>query len=283
MQFCKQEHTKHAERERISCNICGGEDTREYLDMGHFSYAKCTSCGVVYQNPRPVAKEIEAIYQEGYFEYERQNDENFFNLALLGLKDINFNGLTKDFEEKRVLDIGCATGLLLNHLKMEGWECKGVEICASSAKYAREKFSLYIEERVLEEVRFADNYFSVVHLAHLIEHVKEPLNTLKEIYRILRPGGIMVLTTPNVASLGFYIHGRNWRSAIDQHLYLFSKTTIKRAAKEVGFSVEKIVSWGSFLPVDINPPKVFKRAADKFVKFFNLGDVMLVLCRKPIN
>ena len=121
--------------EEISCNICGSKQSTPYLAMDGFTYKKCLDCELIYQNPRPVFKDLKKRYGENYFDYEHSNQENFFNLMKLGLRDIRLNKYYNgDVKNKRFLDIGCATGLLLNHMKSNGWETKGVEICRPSAE-----------------------------------------------------------------------------------------------------------------------------------------------------
>ncbi len=260
------------------CNLCGSQKFNHYLNCEHFSYVKCSDCGLVLQNPPPAQEEILDIYDASYFQYEIDNHNAFFNLMKLGLQDINFDQITRNMTEKRFLDIGSATGLLLNEMKQRGWDCDGVEICDESAEYARKNFLLNIHTCPLNKCRFPDNYFQIVHASHLIEHVPDPKDLLKEIYRILHPEGYLVLTTPNVDGLFVKFFQQNWRSAIAQHLYLFSKKTMRNYLKKSGFNIINQVSWGG-IPIEISKGLV-KQITDKWVKQLNLGDVMLFLATK---
>ena len=73
--------------ESIKCNVCGSEKTELFLQLDGFGYQRCTNCGLVYQNPRPVFNDLKKRYRENYFDYEVTNQVNFFNLMKLGLKD----------------------------------------------------------------------------------------------------------------------------------------------------------------------------------------------------
>ncbi|MEK6793643.1 MAG: class I SAM-dependent methyltransferase [Spirochaetota bacterium] len=264
---------------RVACEMCGSETTeRVYTDNGP-GYERCVHCGLVYQNPQPKLDDVKSIYNENYFEYEVSNHSNFFSLMKRGLADIRFDALTQKFVRRRILDIGCATGLLLNHLKEQGWDSYGVEICHESAEYAAEEFGLTVFESKLEDVHFPDCHFDVVHLSHLIEHVPHPRELIEEIYRVLIPGGYMILTTPNIDGMAARLYGEDWRCVMDQHLYLFSKKTMKRMVEDAGFTVSRQISWGS-LPVEKNPSPLLKKITDRMVKLLNVGDVMLLLCEK---
>jgi 2-polyprenyl-3-methyl-5-hydroxy-6-metoxy-1,4-benzoquinol methylase len=263
--------------EEVRCNLCGSRDGKIYFNINGYTYRKCRKCGLVYQSPRPVFEELRNHYDEDYFDYEFSNQENFFNLMKLGLRDIGFDGLFKDSSGKRFLDIGCATGLLLKFLRENGWETTGVEICEPSARYGIEHFGLNIFIGTLHQANFPDHYFDVVHLSHLIEHVPDPLGLLVEIKRVLKPDGHMILTTPNIGGFQARISGNNWRSAIPEHIYLFSKKTMRRLLEVVGFRVIKQLSWGG-IPAG-KRPEFIKRPADRIAKLLNIGDVMLFHCK----
>ncbi len=267
--------------ENVSCNICGSDEYKIFFKVGDYTYRKCKNCGLVYQSPRPIFDDLKTNYEDNYFEYEIKNQENFFNLMKLGLKDIGFDKIFGDtVNGLNFLDIGCATGLLLNHMKNKGWNTKGVEICKESAEYAIKNFGLDVFIGTLFDAKFPDNYFDVVHLSHLIEHVPDPKALLVEIHRILKGNGHMILTTPNVDGWHARIVKNKWRSAIPEHVYLFSKKTMKKLLKIVGFEILKQESWGG-IPVGRRPAFI-KKPADRLAKLFNIGDVMLFHCR-PIK
>jgi 2-polyprenyl-3-methyl-5-hydroxy-6-metoxy-1,4-benzoquinol methylase len=264
--------------ETIKCNICGKDDTELFLSINGVSYKRCVYCGLVYQNPRPVFGNLKKHYGDDYFDYEYSNQGNFFNLMKLGLKDIGFDSLfQRDYNRRRFLDIGCATGLLLNYMKRKGWIAQGVEICSASAGYAIENFGVDVYIGTLEDASFPDQYFDVVHLSHLIEHVPDPKKLLLEIRRVLRTGGHMVVTTPNVTGMQARVAQKTWRSAIPEHIYLFSKKTMKTLLLCAGFTVVKQVSWGG-IPAG-KRPDVIKKPFDRLAKLCNIGDVMLFHCQ----
>jgi 2-polyprenyl-3-methyl-5-hydroxy-6-metoxy-1,4-benzoquinol methylase len=263
----------------IACNVCGKRDKKVYWDCEDFSFAKCRHCGLVYQYPQPAFEELKARYRQAYFQYELENDQNFFELMVLGLKDIGFDKLPDSyFPSRRFLDIGCATGLLVRHMRDSGWEAQGVELCEESASYGIQTRGVPIFIGTLEAAAFPENYFSVIHFSHLIEHVPDPSLFLTEVRRILAPGGMAIITTPNRQGLQARLLGRNWRSAIADHLTLFSKKTFAQLLKKAGFASEKVVTWGG-LAKGLAPPWL-KRPIDQLAKKWGFGDVMLFQVKK---
>ncbi len=263
--------------EEVVCNICKDRNSSPYFIMDGFKYQKCNGCGLIFQNPRPVFEDLKKRYVDNYFEYEISNQENFFNLMKLGLQDIHFDSFYgNNVKNKSFLDIGCATGLLLNYMKHKGWNTKGVELCRPSAEYAIKQFGLDVFIGTLEEAAFPDQYFDVVHFSHLIEHVPDPKSLLMEVKRILKRDGRIILTTPNADGFQARWAGENWRSAIPDHIYLFTKRTMRTLLTQTRFRIIRQISWGG-IPAG-KRAMVLKTTADKLAKFFNVGDVMLFHC-----
>ena len=233
---------------------------------------------MICQNPQPVFGDLEKRYKDDYFTYELENDVNFFDLMVKGLEDIDFFELESQIKERRVLDVGCATGMLLAYLKDRNWQVQGVELCEPSARYGIEKREVPIHIGTLESAAFDENSFTFIHFSHLIEHVPDPRGFLKIVYRILSPKGYMVMVTPNAAGFQAKLLGKEWRSAIPDHLHLFSKKTMRRLLSETGFEIIREQTWGGIAKG--LAPVPLKRLMDRAAKRYGFGDVMLFLCRK---
>jgi SAM-dependent methyltransferase len=274
----------------IPCALCGGGDFRPALECEGFSYVRCAGCGLVQRNPQPEAAAVARRYREGhggeYLSYELANEDSFLRLQRLALKDARFDELEKGLMAKaaenggrpRIMDIGCAAGALLLHLRERGWDARGVEI-SPAAEYARERRGLDVRSLPLEENRFPGGFFDAVLASHLIEHLNAPSDFVKEVYRVLRPGGRFFVSTPNIAGFQARLFRGRWRSAIFDHLYLFSVKTLSVLLAEAGFTLEGVYTWGG-LAAGLAPPPL-KRAADKLAKRFGFGDVMLLRAGKP--
>ena len=263
-------------QEESSCVVCGSSDSYSYWKCDGFGFDRCKSCGHVFQNPRPVFDDLKDRYQDQYFEYELENDAQFFDLMRRGLDDIDFDAIEASMPAApRALDIGCATGMLVEHLAARGWHAEGVEICVPAATYGRKHRHIPIHLGTLDEQDFGDASFDFVHFSHVIEHVPDPRAFLGEVARITKPGGYAVIVTPNTRSLQALMFGSRWRSAIADHLNLFSSASLGRLMRETGFSAVRTKTWGGIAEGVV--PRWIKRHIDRFAKPLGYGDVVLKL------
>jgi SAM-dependent methyltransferase len=267
----------------IPCALCGGVRFGPCLSCGGFSYVKCLSCGLVQINPQPRAEEVRRRYGEGYGEdylaYELAHEAAFLRLQELALEDAGFYGLERDkAAAPSVLDIGCATGALLAKLRERGWLACGVEISTPQAGYARRERKLEVWTEPLETVCFPEQGFDAVLASHLIEHLNRPEVLVREVRRILKKDGRFFVTTPNIAGFQARLFREKWRSAIFDHLYLFSAKTLSALLARGGFRVERLVTWGG-LAAGLAPLPV-KRFADRAAKLLGSGDVMIARAAK---
>ena len=142
----------------------------------------------------------------------------------------------------KVLDVGCGSGVLLARMKSLGWETEGVEIDPGGVEAARAR-GVTVHQGQLADAQFPDNHFDAVHSAHVIEHVYDPVALLKECYRILKPGGTLVIITPNTAGWGHRLFGRAWLNLDPpRHLILFNTSTLRVAAEKHGFEIVRLDS-----------------------------------------
>ena len=267
------------ERSFIKCPVCGSDTFSPHWDCIDFAYVKCGGCSLILQNPQPVFESLDNRYDEEYFRYEQQFDELFFDLMLKGLKDIGFNPEENiNGETSSFLDIGCATGLLVKHMGDSGWVSRGVELCAPAAEYGSSRRGIDIFSGTVEQAAYENDSFDVIHCSHLIEHLNNPSAYMDEIYRILKPGGLFICTTPNSDGFQARLFGGKWRSVIADHMVLFSKKTLTRLLRSKSLTVVSVKTWGGIGKG--YAPGWIKTILDKSAKKFNFGDVMIISSRK---
>ena len=227
--------------EEISCNLCGNPnavpiirdvpDLLLHRDGVSATFVKCTSCGLVYQNPRPTLAEMTAHYPPDYESYAPEPDAG--NSSWLLRQEIRYGiakrcrCVTRYKHAGRLLDVGCATGFFLQGIRNIGnWEPYGVEINERVAHIAQ-GHGLDVRIGTLEQAGFSDEFFDVVTLWDVLEHLPDPVAGLREIYRILKPGGLLVIRVPNASSWDSRLFGRYW-AGLDspRHLYVFTPVTL---------------------------------------------------------
>ncbi len=166
---------------------------------------KCPECGLLYSSQLYSTDASRSFYDSEEFwegplvrgwsaDFDEQSPEvQLFRRALAWLKAEGVTG--------RMLDVGCSSGLFLELARREGWNPHGVEISQRAVELARGSFGLEVFCGTLEEAGFQDGSFDAVALWDVIEHFDDPKASLREIARITRPGGALVLCTPNCSSL----------------------------------------------------------------------------------
>jgi 2-polyprenyl-3-methyl-5-hydroxy-6-metoxy-1,4-benzoquinol methylase len=263
---------------QIPCPLCGSENFKPFLDCGEWEFVKCRWCGVALQNPQPDEKSLLARYDDEYFLYEEKNEPAFLRLALLGLKDIGFDKLSESLPDRSILDIGCATGILLKHFREKGWTTAGVEVCEASARFGNERYKVNIHNGLLGNAPFLPQGFSVVYSSHVIEHVNQPLEFIGQAVRLLKPGGLFICTTPDRSGFQARLFGKNWRSAIADHLFLFRSSDLLSLFGKSGLKTLVRKTWGGL--GEGYAPKPVKRFMDRWVKITGTGDVVMMAAKK---
>jgi 2-polyprenyl-3-methyl-5-hydroxy-6-metoxy-1,4-benzoquinol methylase len=134
---------------------------------------------------------------------------------------------------RKVLDIGCGNGSFLQEAAQLGWDARGIDPDPSAASHIA---GLRVEQGALPKTEFRDATFDVITLSHVIEHTHDPVASLREVYRLLKPGGRIWLATPNVAAAGHRRFRKNWIGLHPPaHLVLFTHASILHALCTVGF------------------------------------------------
>ncbi len=246
--------------QHVTCNFCGADDT-ELVNHGpdlllqipgDFYLVCCRRCGLIYQNPQLSFAELAAHYPDDYLPYQQPEGERPFsieqtshNQALARFCD---RIMARRPQPGRLLDVGCATGDFLFAMQQRGWQVQGVEPVIHAAALARQTFGLDVHTGLLEEAGYAPNQFDVVTLWDVLEHVADPLATLTETARILRPGGMLVFSLPNPASFEARLFGANWVGwERPRHLHLIPPELIPAYLQRVGLAFVGIESFSGRL------------------------------------
>ncbi|MEI6807729.1 MAG: class I SAM-dependent methyltransferase, partial [bacterium] len=208
-----------------------------------------------------------------------------------------------------LLDIGCGAGQFLNFAKKQGWqELAGIEPVSEIARMARALTHSQIHEVDLHDTGLPSEHFAAIASWDVIEHLPRPRQAITEMWRILRPGGLLILSTPNLdgAALRF-LQGKSQQVMPPEHLIYYARATMSRLIEDAGFSVLKMRSihiyireWtrklarcDSSSQKEINTYKQWytrltgsslflggMQVADVFLNWTNLGDCLVTVAQK---
>lgn len=135
----------------------------------------------------------------------------------------------------KLLDIGCGSGGLVERLNRLGWDSQGIDPDPQAVEIAR-SLNRPVSRAGVEELPQMANELDAATLFHVIEHIHDPIKVLQDVHHLLKPGGRVVLVTPNARSLVSRIFGRHWRGLEPpRHLQVFTRRSLARALKEAGF------------------------------------------------
>lgn len=245
---------------------------------------ECSECGFIFAALQRYVPS--AIYDQHYFAGAVYRD-------YIGERHIRM----KAFREKlklimpfipphgRALDIGCAAGFFLKLMNDMGYETLGVEISEYAARYAQQEMKLKVFRGDLSEAGFQDDFFDVITMWDVLEHLPDFLTTLKECNRILRRQGRLVVETVNADSLLARISGHRWPLfAPPYHLSYFTKETLRKALEASGFTIAEMIPVQTYAmtlrgsrPLKYFPRSYLRKSLGRF-----LDDVVLVVC-SPIT
>ncbi|UJS17644.1 MAG: class I SAM-dependent methyltransferase [Candidatus Jettenia sp.] len=259
--------------QQVNCNICGVDDTSLIAVQNGYRMVKCKNCGLVYLNSRPNQQTLLKLYAD-YHQREGKDEDVWARLMEKNFKEVSLL-LNKIFPEKgKILDVGCGYGHFIEIMQDCGWFAQGVDPSSGTLYHAKKK-GLNVIETSFDDSSFPDNFFDVVTAFYVLEHLPDPLSTAKKIFKMLKPGGVIVIrvphTTPIVRFLSVFTIDNNLYDA-PYHLYDFSPMTITVLLKKAGFSLIQVTPGSPTLP-----PKRFERVISLVSGYFS--QVLFVMSR----
>lgn len=237
-----------------SCVVCGPTSVVPVMSCGEFRIVRCGRCGLIYVDGAHELAWLEKFYGPAYFRsdgdtvcgYRDYLWDRPLHLTNAGTLLETIEGATRG-PGRRLLDIGCAYGFLLEAAGARGWSASGVEIAAEASQFARDRLGLDVYAGNLEDAPFEPETFDVVCMIGTIEHMTDPMQSVRVASRLLKKGGLLVVTTIDVEGrLGYF----SWKPP--EHLFYFSFRTLSNLLQKAGFSVEfRRTYWVSYRLSDV--------------------------------
>lgn len=225
----------------LACPICGECEAPPTFAVEGIPQpiVVCRGCGLGRYQPMLEPEQIAAAYPSSYYGYDDTKFVGFVELLvrLVGRRHIDF--LSRGLPSRaRVLDVGCGRGVLLGPLADRGYEVHGVELDQDAIRGADPRAQIRIAPQ-LAEAGYEDDFFDEVVIWHVLEHVLDPVHTIEECRRVLRPGGRLIVAVPNFSSVQARWSGPAWfHLDAPRHLYHFPLAALQRLLSEHGFRLQ---------------------------------------------
>src|SRR3954463_1014397 len=233
-----------------SCDICGADNPHPVLISPQLDgpLVQCRNCGFRYVGSRRSqltfgsgggdAAEVASRVQAANFNIRNLRLEEEHRLGILNAR-WRLELIRKFRTSGRLLEVGCARGDFLS-VARESFDVSGVEPNPSLADDAEKVAPIYRD--VIETLPWRE--FDLITRFHVIEHVDSPKRFVSATADRIKPGGLLVLETPDINSMPFQLMKGKWRQFIPEHYFFFDPSTMTRLLTECGFKVEKIVRIG---------------------------------------
>jgi SAM-dependent methyltransferase len=228
--------------ERGACDICGSKERRSAgsyvmhvpghpLSGSTWYLQRCKRCGLVYVDPRP------RVQIFGGFVPDTARD-----LSSAASWQRRLRTMKRFSAPGRLLDVGVGAGAFLQYAHQRGWDVHGLDVQEDFARSTSERTGIPVYAGTLDDIEIQAQRFDAVTMWDVIEHVPSPRATFAAAAAVVRPGGILALSTINAASLNARLFGGSWvfwnRSGrVPEHLQGFALETVRLALYQAGFSI----------------------------------------------
>jgi 2-polyprenyl-3-methyl-5-hydroxy-6-metoxy-1,4-benzoquinol methylase len=219
-------------RRHASCPICAGTAFKHLWKVNGYSIVRCRQCSLVFVEERVTPEELNAHYSIPDGSYGEDNSDCliYYYEILRGLIERRYP------QGGKILDIGCASGWFLDVMK--GWECHGNEISEAYSKIARERWGDRIVTGLFEDYPLRKEYFDVITLQDVFDHLRDPVAILNKCQAMLKPGGMIVIKVHNISCLYAKLTGRRFYAVMPpSHLFYYDKSTLDRLLSKTGFQL----------------------------------------------
>lgn len=260
--------------EPAACPLCGpsAQSVLRY-DFDPYKVVACSSCGLNYLSPRMTGQAILELYKDeayynsnvsgqGYDEY-LEIGENWVKTFALRLRQI-----APYKTSGRALDIGCGPGYFLAAAQKAGFDPYGLDPSDYIVAQAQKTWGDRVKLGLIESADYAPESFDLVVAFDTFEHIYDPQKFLAAICRVLKPGGILAITTPDPTSALAKVSGKNWVSfKLPEHVFYWSPDTIRKVLAD-DYEVLEVRRAGQYATLGFLFRRLFRLGANPG-KFMN--------------
>lgn len=256
-----------------NCRLCKSLRIKFLLRKDDALIFRCLDCGIVF-----LGNELDEESIKGLYKYYSSTG---FSNHLSPITKVRYEKLLDSFEKYRknnaLIDVGCGAGYFMLSAANRGWQVDGTEISDEAIKLAEEKGQKVFKGDI-SALDSKENTYDAAVLMELLEHASNPEHIIKKLSIILRPGGLIYITTPNYNSLTRRIAGMNWGIFSKEHFFYFTAKGLRRILHKYGFKINSLRTENISL---IEISKIFrKRGAFNFTKSYQRQEQLRELTEK---
>lgn len=238
-------------RRFIPCNTCGSTEVLplvtvrgnrgvSFIEKFH-TVVVCKKCGLVFLNPQHEPEDYKKFYSslnvpkvdtERVWTSIKEHTDDKIEIQNFLLGNIDQSSLAP---KPKLLDVGCGVGAFLYHMREKGFEVEGLEPGAEERAFMEKELHITVHAGMLGDHVFREGSYDVVTALAFIEHVNNPYETLRELWRLVRPGGYLLVTTPSYHNMSLHNGPENYFKFV--HTYYFSRISLSNLLRKVGFSI----------------------------------------------
>ena len=278
-----------------SCPICGSADLGNdleikdfFLSQEDFKTSKCIKCGFVFTNPRPEEADLGSYYKSEEYISHSNSNKGLFGFLYQTIRNYTlkkkFKQVSSISKGNNILDIGCATGQLLNEFNQQNWNCTGIEPDAEARIFASKEYGLNVLG--IEDIdSLKDHSFHIISMWHVLEHVANLTERMVQLKRLITSDGYLFIALPNIESWDANHYKEYWAGLdVPRHLYHFSKSDVKLLFEKNGFEIVDIqgMKFDSYY-VSLLSEKYKKNPLYLFAAFFKGWYSNLKAAKTPAN
>lgn len=281
----------------VACNCCSGDQATTVFEAGVAQVhriVRCNRCGLLYASPRAVTHE----HQEGVEEIHEDSEE--YTAQRIEKEELQVKDYARTLrllrtlypQRGKLLEVGSGFGYLLAEFRKDGWDVHGIDPYDLACDYTRKTHGIETKQVTVEDADYPEESFDVVIMNHVIEHMTDPIGSLRMVHRLLKRGGHLVIETPRYDTLMFKLLGKRERSvSCDQHIYFFTRESLQKMYEEAGYREVKTWSTGRSLTLErlawnlgvISKMKGVRKALEVLSRKLKLNNVRIYLNARDIQ
>jgi len=225
-----------------ACPVCQQCRPRRFGIRDGVQFVRCGVCACLYQGTEPDQEQIRGLYRDEYHRLRGHHE----NSAIEAAKRATARHYLRMLEPlhppgRQLVEVGCSTGAGLAAAAELGWDVQGVELSAAAAEIARQRPGVRgVYTAGLQDAPLPGGQADALVLFDVIEHIEPPDAALAALHRLLRPGGLLLMVTPDAGSLSARLMRARWPHLLVEHLVLFSRQAMRGSLEAAGFRIERI-------------------------------------------